>query len=100
MKLNYTLEMQFQDKLWESEKEDTGKMSMLYEEIINEAKQFGFSGVYEIGVFGGEAVIEIFDSEEEKERLQNSGDGIEFCFGFCKPLINCLEKYYLKSEVL
>ena len=70
MKLTYTDEMQKQDKLWETEKEDTNIMLSLYDSIIQEAKQLGFNGIYESSICNGEAVIYIYDNEEEKEQFK------------------------------
>jgi hypothetical protein len=95
MKLDYTDRMKEQDKLWETESEDTNIMENLFNDIIRQAKQKGFNGYYVIYQVNNECVCEIYNSEEEYEKCCNGEEDSEFLFGYCKPLIECLEKYYL-----
>lgn len=95
MKLDYTDKMKEQDKLWETESEDVNIMENLFNDIIRQAKQKGFNGCYIIYQVNDECACEIFSSEEEYEKCCNGEKNSEFIFGYCKPLIECLEKYYL-----
>ena len=92
IKLTYTKEMEEQDRLWETEEEDTVVMERLFKEIVKEAKEKGFTGYCDIYQGPGEAICEIFTTEEEYElslvEMQDT-----FMVGYCKPLIEGLEKY-------
>lgn len=98
VKLDYTSEMKQQDELWENEKENLDTMEKLFKEIIEQAKCFGFKGVYVIYQANNECICEIYDDEEEYERCCNGDDDTGFIFGYCKPLIKCLEDYYLNKN--
>ena len=92
IKLTYTKEMEEIDKLWEKEEEDARVMERLFKEIVKEAKEKGFTGYCDIYQGSGEAICEVFDTEEEyKLSLDNAGETL--MFGYCKPLIEILEKY-------
>lgn len=91
IRLNYTDEMRFQDHLWQTEGEDLEVMKELYEEIVRNAREHGFEGSYLI--YDGsirECVIDIYMNEDE-ERMAESGYLEDRTFGYCKPLIECLE---------
>ena len=96
VKLNYTNEMQKQDELWKSEKEDLDIMEYLFNQIILEARELGFNGYVNIYQANGECICEVYDNKEEYQKCCNGEIGNEFIFGYCKPLIACLEKVYLK----
>lgn len=96
MKLTYTEEMQKQDALWENEKEDFDIMEKLFNNIMEEAKEKGFNGCYIIYKTDIECVCEVYDNEEEMEKCCSGELDTRFMFGHCKPLIELLEKYYLK----
>lgn len=89
--LTYTEEMQVQDALWNDEKEDLVVMEKLYEAIIKEAKEKGFTGATYIYCVSGEMLCQIFANEEEKKQatLGIFEDYEEV--GHCKPLIRELE---------
>ncbi|MFW6024954.1 MAG: hypothetical protein ACOCRX_01295 [Candidatus Woesearchaeota archaeon] len=92
IKLTYTKEMQKQDNLWESEKEDLSVMEKLFKEIIDEAKAKGFTGVTYIYDAPGEKLCQIFENEKQKS-LAHLGEYEDFPeVGCCKYLIKCLEQ--------
>lgn len=95
MKLTYTEEMNKQDELWKSENEDTKIMENLFNEIMDEAKKLGFNGYYLIYQGALECICELYDSKEEYEECCKGEASTEFMFGYCKPLIKCLEEHYL-----
>ena len=92
IKLTYTKEMEKQDKLWETEEEDTVVMERLFKEIVKEAKEKGFTGYCDIYQGPGEAICEIFTTKEEYE-LSVSTMMDTLMVGYCKPLMEYLEKY-------
>ncbi len=97
MKLTYTEEMKQQDELWKIENEDFDVMEKLFYNIMEEAKQKGFNGCYKIYQASNECVCEVYANEEEAEKCRNGEIDTEFMFGYCEPLIEHLEKYYLKN---
>lgn len=95
IKLTYTAEMQEQDELWSSEKEDLNLMKGLFKQVMDEAVLYGYSGCYDIYDASSESICEIF--ENEKDRAESYEYGESLIFGFCKPLIEYLEKYCLND---
>lgn len=93
IRLNYTEEMEKQDELWKTENEDLDIMKKCYEEILNEARVHGFNGFFNIYTLDCECVCEIYNNEDEYKQ----GKETEFIFGYCKPLIDCLEKRFLNK---
>ncbi len=92
IKLTYTKEMDFQDFLWNTEGEDKERMKELYVGIMEEAKEKGFKGSYDI--YDGEypeAIIEVYRDEKEREDAYLGKVEVPM-FGYCKPLIEYLEK--------
>ena len=91
-KLTYTKEMKEQDKLWKLEKEDSNLMEKLFHQIVNEAKGKGFTGYCSIYQTNNECICEVFHNKEEYEKASLSGESIYYSFGFCKAIIEELEK--------
>lgn len=100
MQLNYTEEMKKQDALWENEQEDFNVMISLYEEIMEEAEILGYNGIYDAYIVSGEAVIELFENEAEKESYSLSGESNDHLFGYCSPLIRTLNEILQKNTKL
>lgn len=91
VKLSYTEEMKEQDKLWINEEENTTIMEKLFHQIVNEAKEKGFTGYCDIYQGPGECICEVFENKKEfKQTLDTMESGT--MFGFCKPLVEELEK--------
>lgn len=92
--------MQLQDELWLDEVEDPQLMSTLHFAIIDEAIDKGFKGAYNLYITDGEALVEIFESEEHKEQaILGKLKDID-CFGRCESLILHLEKILLEAGQL
>lgn len=100
MQLTYTEEMKKQDALWEKEQENVDAMISLYEEIMEEAEKLGYNGIYDTYIVSGEAVIELFENEDEKESYNLSGESNDHLFGYCKPLIRTLNEILQKNTKL
>lgn len=94
IKLNYTKEMNKQDKAWEVLEEDTAVMGSLFQSIMDEAKKLGFKYTYVIYQSGGERNIDLYKTETQ----ENSGEA-EVSFGYCKPLISYIEDI-LNEDIL
>lgn len=94
-KLTYTKEMEEQDKLWDEAREDTEAMAMLQKQIINEAKEKGWTGHAVIWEADSESVIDIADTEEEHQH----GNNVE-SFGYCKPAIKHIETMLVHGTVI
>lgn len=92
IELTYTEEMKKQDKLWKAEKEDSNLMEKLFHQIANEAKEKGFTGYCSIYQADNECICEIFHNKEEYKKASLSGEAVYHSFGFCKALIEELEK--------
>lgn len=90
--ITYTGEMAIQDELWKSEKEDLEVMKRLYNEIVAEAREYGFKGIVDIYESSNEMVVELFESEEEFEKVRNGVIDNEDMFGHCLPLVKRLEQ--------
>lgn len=91
IKLTYTEVMKEQDKLWEGEIEDRNLMESLFNQIIKEAKTKGFTGYCKVYQGPGECICEVFDSEEEFNKLFHTDEERDM-LGFCKALISNLEE--------
>lgn len=86
-KLTYSEDMKKQDELWKAEKEDINTMQSLFVEIMTEAKEKGFIGTIAIYSWDNEALIDVAIDDEIKT------------FGFCKPLIDCLEEIINRKRI-
>lgn len=84
--------MKQNDKLWETEQEDLELMIKLYEQIVSEAKSKGFKGIVEIYMGTGEACIDLYETEEDYELGRVGTIEPAGSFGFCRPLIECIEE--------
>ena len=98
LKLTYTDEMILQDKLWKTQSEDLDVMENLYGQIIAEAKEKGFNGVAYIYSVGSEMLCQIFNSEKEKEQADLGVFSNFDEVGYCKVLIEALEKKINKDN--
>lgn len=75
--IEYTEEMLKQDLLWRDESEDVEVMKKLQKEIINAAKNAGWTGFANQYVHENEAIVELYPSEEFYERAANGEAGYE-----------------------
>lgn len=90
IKLTYTDEMKSQDLLWETQDEDTLVMENLFKQIISEAKGYGCSAYFNIYQGPEECICDVYESEEEYESYDENLP-VEFSYGCCKGLIDCIE---------
>ena len=72
-------------------KENVVVMEQLFHEIIHQAKKLGFKGFALIYKGNEECLCELYNSESD----YYNGKESEYIFGYCKPLIKCLEEKYL-----
>ncbi len=96
--IHYSSEMIEQDSLWEIEKEDLGKMKVLFENIMIEAKSLGFSGTWVIYDGNSESIIDVFKDEKHQEECNLGTEEPLGSFGYCKPLIKFLKDYICPSK--
>lgn len=88
--LTYTDEMKEQDALWENEQEDLDIMESLFHELVNEAKENGYTGIARIYRKPDETICELFQSEDELTVSDLTDREVEM-YGYCKPLLHRLE---------
>lgn len=91
--LTYSEQMKTQDSLWNEEEEDLEVMPKLYEQVMSEAITKGFNGGYVIYEGTNEAIIDI---HLDKTRVDY--DDADESFGYCKPLIEFLERLLNKNK--
>ena len=90
IKLTYTDEMKAQDLLWETEDEDCELMRNLFNQIIVEARGYGCTNYFIIYQGPEECICDVYESEEEFDSWDDN-EPVEFSFGCCSGLINCIE---------
>lgn len=88
--LTYTDEMKTQDALWENEQEDSDIMERLFQDIVNEAKANGYTGIANIYQRRSEALCELYDDENHQVAVLTTGANADI-YDHCQSLIERLE---------
>lgn len=91
IKLTYTDQMRKNDNFFEKEGYDTEVMLELFEQILSEAREKGFTCPVDIYEEQCIAVAEVFKDEEEKELVYSDLQINENMFGICELFIEHIE---------